>query len=51
MDDTHRASESHLAEAIEAMLMNVEREELIEESEWGLRKSTILRWSENRADP
>jgi hypothetical protein len=51
VDDTHRASESHLAVAIEAMLMNVEREELIEESEWGLRKSTILRWSENRADP
>ena len=51
VDDTHRASESHLAGAIEAMLMNVEREELIEESEWGLRKSTILRWSENRADP
>lgn len=50
VDDTHRETESHLAEAIEAMLINVEREELIEESEWGLRESTILRWSENRAE-
>lgn len=50
VDDTHRESESYLAGAIEAMLMNVEREELIEESEWGLRKSTILHWSEHRAE-
>jgi hypothetical protein len=42
IDDTQRESEHALAEAIEARLINVEREELVEESEWGLRKSTVL---------
>jgi hypothetical protein len=46
VDDTHREPESNLVTEIEAMLMNVEREEIIEDSEWGLRKSTVLRWSE-----
>ena len=42
IDDTQRESEHLLAEAIEATLINMEREELVEESEWGLRKTTVL---------
>lgn len=48
VDDTHRESESALASSIEEILINVEREDLVEESDWGLRKSTILHWSESR---
>jgi len=46
VDDTHREPESNLATKIEEMLINVERKEIFEESQWGLRKSTVLQWSE-----
>lgn len=45
IDDTHRDEESELVTKIEAILINVDREDLIEKSEWGVRKSTILNWS------
>ena len=46
VDDTHRPAELQLATSLEAMLINVERQVLVEESEWGQRMTTVLTWSE-----
>ncbi len=45
IDDTHRQEENDLVSKMEAILINVEREDIMENSEWGVRKSTILNWS------
>jgi len=47
IDDTHRQEENDLVSKIEAILINVERVDLIENSKWGLRKTTILNRSDN----
>ena len=46
VDDTHRPAELELAALLEAMLINVERQVLVEESEWGQRMTTVLTRSE-----